>query len=119
MGYFYIFLTIIFTVYGQLILKWRIGLKGAIPEENFEKLIYFKNLFFDLWILSGFASAFIASIAWMATLTKFDLSFAYPFMSLAFVIVFFFSVLLFQETITLHKIVGLFLVLTGLILISR
>jgi len=40
MGYIYLALTIIFTVYGQLVLKWRIGLKGAIPLENFEKLVY-------------------------------------------------------------------------------
>jgi len=118
-GYFYLALTIIFTVYGQLILKWRIGLKGAMPAENLEKLIYFKNAFLDIWVISGFASAFIASIAWMATLTKFDLSYAYPFMSLSFVIVFFLSVLFFQEAITWQKLVGLGLVIGGLIIISK
>ncbi len=119
MGYIYILLTIIFTVYGQLILKWRIGLKGAIPEENFEKLIYFKNLFFDLWILSGFAAAFIASLAWMATLTKFELSYAYPFMSMSFVLVFFASVFLFNDAVTWQKVTGLILIISGLIVMTH
>ena len=33
MGYIYIFGCIFFTVYGQLILKWRLSLKGAMPAD--------------------------------------------------------------------------------------
>ncbi len=32
MNYLYIFGTIFFTVYGQLILKWRIGIYGTLPD---------------------------------------------------------------------------------------
>jgi len=46
-----------------------------------------ENFLFDPLIFSGFASAFIASFFWMAAMTKFELSYAYPFMSRVFVLV--------------------------------
>ncbi|MDQ7047614.1 MAG: EamA family transporter [Sulfurovum sp.] len=119
MGYFYIFGTIFFTVYGQIVLKWRINTVGSLPEELTDKIIFLFKLLFDPWIFSGFFAAFIASFFWMATMTKFDISYAYPFMSGAFVLVFLLSVFLFQETITWQKIIGLTFITLGIIITSR
>jgi uncharacterized membrane protein len=55
----------------------------------------------------------------MAAMTRFDLNYAYPFMSLAFVIVMLFSVLFLGEAITLPRLGGTLLVMAGLILIAR
>ena len=51
-------------------------------------------------------------------MTKFSLSFAYPFMSSAFVIVMFFSVFLFGETLNLYKLAGTGLIVAGIIVLS-
>lgn len=61
MGYFYIFGTIFFTVYGQLILKWRINYVGSLPDGLYDKIIFLVKLLFDPWIFSGFFAAFVAS----------------------------------------------------------
>lgn len=119
MGYLYIFATIFFTVYGQIILKWRISKYGNLPEGLQEKLIFLLKLLLDPLILSGFVSAFVASLFWMAAMTKFDISYAYPFMSLSFVLVFVLSVFLFQESITPYKVIGLLLIVAGIIVTSR
>ncbi len=119
MGYFYIFATIFFTVYGQIVLKWRINGVGSLPEGLTDKIVFLFKLLFDPWIFSGFFAAFIASFFWMATMTKFDISYAYPFMSGAFVLVFLLSVFLFQEPISWQKIVGLLLIISGIIITSR
>ncbi|MCK4687655.1 MAG: EamA family transporter [Candidatus Lokiarchaeota archaeon] len=119
MRYLYIFGTIIFTVYGQLIIKLRINRIDKIPKEIPDKIIFFIKLVFDPLILSGLLSAFIAALFWIATLAKFDLSYAYPFMSLSFVIVFVLAVIFFHEPITIYKIVGLFVICIGIIIISR
>lgn len=114
MGYIYIFGCILFTVYGQLVLKWRMNLKGTLPDDTIDKLIFMAKLFLDPWLLSGFASAFIASLFWMAAMTKFEISFAYPFMSLSFVLVFVLSIYIFDETFTWGKILGLLLIIAGI-----
>ncbi|MFW2524733.1 EamA family transporter [Aliarcobacter butzleri] len=120
MGYFYIFGTIFFTVYGQLILKWRISTIGiSLPNEFLDKILFLFKLVFDPFIFSGFASAFIASFFWMAAMTKFELSYAYPFMSGAFVLVFILSVLLFNEVVTWQKILGLTFIVIGIFITSR
>ena len=40
-------------------------------------------------------------------MTKFEISYAYPFMSLSFVLVFGLSIFLFQESVTFAKVAGL------------
>jgi len=118
-NYLYIFGCIAFTVYGQLILKWRITQKGDLPLEFTEKLMFLAKTLFDPFIISGFAAAFIASLFWMAAMTKFELSTAYPFMSLAFVFVLLFSALLFREPITLGKVLGMLLICAGIIVTAK
>ncbi len=115
MGYLYIFGCILFTVYGQLTLKWRMNLKEQLPEGSTEKAIYMAKLFLDPWLLSGFAAAFVASLFWMAAMTKFELSFAYPFMSASFILVFILSIYIFNETFTWGKVLGLILIIAGII----
>jgi drug/metabolite transporter (DMT)-like permease len=118
-GHFYILLTLVFTVYGQLVLKWQMSKAGALPSGAVEKLGFLLQQFLNPWIVSGFASAFIASLAWMAAVTRFELNYAYPFMSLAFVIVMILGVLFLGENLNLHKVLGTALVMAGLVLIAR
>lgn len=117
--YLYIFATLVFTVYGQLILKWRIAQFGPLPAELADKLKFLLGLLFDPAIFSGFAAAFLASLAWMAAMTKFDLSHAYPFMSLNFVVVLLLSGWLLSEPLTMQKSLGVGLIVFGTIIAAR
>jgi len=119
LDYIYIVLTIGFTVYGQLIFKWRIGGFGPLPGDTFEKLKFLVGLLFDPAIFSGFAAAFLASLAWMAAMTKFDLSHAYPFMSLNFVVVLLLSAWLLGEPLTISKTLGIALIVLGTVVAAR
>ena len=119
LGHAYIAATLLFTIYGQLVLKWQIGGAGPMPPAAADKLLFLLRQFLNPWILSGFASAFLASLAWMAAMTRLDLNYAYPFMSLAFVLVMFFSVVFLGEALTVPRIIGTALVMAGLIVIAR
>jgi undecaprenyl phosphate-alpha-L-ara4N flippase subunit ArnF len=117
MRYLYIISTIAFTVYGQLILKWRISkLNWAMPKGTLmDKIIEMIQFIFDPFILSGFISAFVASLFWIGAMSKFEITQAYPFMSLAPVIVFILGVFVLGETFTIGKVVGLVLIILGTI----
>ena len=117
--YIYIFATIFFTVYGQLILKWRISESGSLPAGFIEKIKFLILLLSDPLIFSGFAAAFLASLAWMAAMTKFELSHAYPFMSLNFIIVLLLSGWLLSEPITFLKVLGVALIVLGTVVAAR
>ena len=117
--YLYILATIAFTVYGQLILKWRIGHLDPLPAGGGDKLRQLVLWCFDPWIFSGFFAAFLASLAWMAAMTKFDLNHAYPFMALNFVIVLVLSAWLLAEPINGQKALGVLLIVAGTVVAAR
>jgi multidrug transporter EmrE-like cation transporter len=119
MGYLYIFLTVVLTVYGQIILKWRLNQLAALPEDFTDKIVFLVKAVFDPYIFSSFFSAFIASLTWMAALKEFDLSKAYPFMSLSFIGVLFISYFLFKETLSVQKIIGTIMIVAGIIIVSK
>ena len=120
MSYLYIAGCIVFTVYGQLIIKWRINAIEGIPEGFVDKAGFLTKLVFtDFLIFSGLLSAFLAALFWMAAMSKFPLSFAYPFMSLAFVLVVFLSVIFFNEELGVTKLVGVGLILVGIVVLSQ
>jgi drug/metabolite transporter (DMT)-like permease len=119
MPYAYIMLTIAFTTYGQLIIKHQLGHISLNASELRAVPQVLALLFINPLILSGLVSAFLASIAWMLAVSKLELSYAYPFMSLNFVTVIGMSYLLFGETLSFHKISGLVLICVGVMLVSR
>jgi uncharacterized membrane protein len=55
----------------------------------------------------------------MAAMTKFELSYAYPLMSLNFVIVLILSAWLLHEPVTLNKTIGIILIVAGTVIASR
>jgi multidrug transporter EmrE-like cation transporter len=115
----YVLGTILLTVYGQLVVKWRVGKAGAFPAALADKLLFLTNLILSPWILSGLVAAFLALLCWLVAMTKFELSYAYPFMSLAFVLVLIFSALLFKEPMTIPKVLGVMLIMAGIFVASR
>ncbi|TAK39187.1 MAG: hypothetical protein EPO30_06715 [Lysobacteraceae bacterium] len=113
MGYFFIALTVLLTVYGQLILKWQVGLAGAVPPGLAGKAGFLLHTLANPWVLSGLAAAFAASLCWMLALSKLPLSVAYPFTATSFLLIFAFSALILGEHVSLAKLAGTLLIVAG------
>lgn len=111
--------TILFTVYGQLILKWQVDRAAATMDPATGKASVLISLLLRPWVISAFMAAFLASLCWMLALSKLSLSKAYPFMSLSFLLVSVFSVWLFNDSFNTYKSVGLLLVIAGLVVLSQ
>jgi multidrug transporter EmrE-like cation transporter len=118
-SYLFVAATIALTVYGQLVLKWQVSLAGAVPVAADAKFWFIARLLLKPWVLSGFAAAFLASLCWMAAVSKLDLSHAYPFTSLSFVLVLALSAWLFNEPLSLPKLIGMFLIVAGIAVASQ
>ena len=118
-GFVYVFGSILFTVYGQIVVKWQVGKAGALPAALSERVAFLLSLILNPWILTGMLAGFFALVCWLAAMTKFELSYAYPFMSLAFVFVLVLSAVFFHEPLTFAKISGVLLIIAGIIVGSR
>src|SRR5699024_287737 len=114
----YIFSTILFTVYGQLVLKWKINDYGSLPAAFLDKITFLMQLFLNPWILSGFLASFLAASSFMTALTKFEIIYAYPFMSFSFVLVFIFSVFFFVDSFSIQKIASIACIVLGIIIMK-
>jgi multidrug transporter EmrE-like cation transporter len=118
-GFAYVLGSVLCTVYGQIVVKWQVGKAGALPAAFSEKIPFLFKLVLNPWIMSGMVGGFLALLCWLAAMTKFDLSYAYPFMSLAFVLVLILSAVLFHEAVTTPKVLGVLLIIAGIIVASQ
>lgn len=121
MPYLYVAATLVFTVYGQVVIKWRMGAIGFAVDSSglWPAIASYLKFLFDPFILSGFVSAFVASVFWVLAVSKLELSRAYPFMSLAPALVLVLGVALLGESPTPGKFVGLALVVAGVFVSAR
>jgi len=118
--YIFILLTVVFTVIGQIIIKWRLPVFGQLPLGFQEKFVILFKLVIDPYIIVGFISAFLAAIFWILAIMKLDLSYAYPLIISTLTIVIAFAGILFLgESISVFKIMGLFLIVCGVYVISK
>lgn len=115
----YILSTIVFTVYSQLVMRWQVSFAGPLPGDTAGKVAYVTHLLVNPWVVTGIVSTFFAGVSWMLAMTKFEVSYAFPYVSLNYVLVLFASVLLFHESITGAKLAGTVLVVAGLFVIAR
>lgn len=118
MSYIFIACTVLLTVYGQIVIKWQVGLKPEMAVDGFSFRVV-AWLLTNPWIISAFAAAFGASLFWMAALSRMPLSKAYPFTALSFPLVALAATLLFHERIDMYKIAGTAIVIVGVLVLSR
>lgn len=111
-AYFYVFLTIGLTVYGQMAIKARaLELSRAAQGKEF---LY--AMFLDPWVLSGLAAALAASATWMLAVRTANLSAIYPVMALTFVIIPVLAVVTFGERLAPVQMLGIALIVVGVAL---
>ncbi len=118
MSYLFIACTVLLTVYGQVVIKWQVGLRPEIAADGLNT----RNVIMLLcspWIISAFAAAFGASLFWMAALSRMPLSKAYPFTALSFPLIALLAALIFHEQIDLNKMAGTALIVAGVLVLSR
>jgi len=118
-GYGYLLGTVLLTVYGQVVFKWRLEDAGDFPAAASDRLHYLARVAVDPWMVTVAVSVGLAAFTWGGALARFDLSLAYPFMSLSFVLVLLLGALLFNESITAPKLIGIALICAGVIVVGQ
>ncbi len=120
LNHIYIFLTIAFAVSSQLIIKWKMSSFSLDTYTTiYEKFIFAFTMLLNPYILISLTLTLLSGLSWMIAMTKFDISYAYPFTTLGFIFIFIFSAFFFNEPVTWQKIIGLIFIITGIIITSR
>jgi multidrug transporter EmrE-like cation transporter len=70
-------------------------------------------------VLVGLGLYGVGTLVWLTALNRVEVSQAYPFVGLGFVLTAIFGHLLFGDQITVQRAAGIFLVIAGIVLIAR
>jgi drug/metabolite transporter (DMT)-like permease len=89
----------------------KFSLDGGVKE------IFLKTIT-NYWLAGGIFLHIFALMLWVMALKKTDLSYAYPFITLGFVIVALFSWMFLKEDINAVKLAGLLIISLGVIVVS-
>ena len=115
----YILISVIGGAIGQVLLKKGMGSMGplTIGASQFPSLLW--KMATNPYVVTGLGIYFLGTLFWLTALSRVDLSFAYPFASLSYILMLLASWLLLHETITPLRVAGAAVIIVGLFLIAR
>ena len=73
----------------------------------------------NVFIICGLITMVISMVTHLMSLSRFDVSFAFPFLSVAYVLVLLYGYLAMGENVTALRVAGVSLVVAGTVLIAR
>lgn len=113
-----IIISVILGAFGQILVK--IGAKNLELDFSPEHLLRSLGAIMQNFpVMAGLFLYGVSFILWIKVLSKTELSYAYPFVSLGYIFIMAFSVMVFKESISFYRVLGTVLVIVGVIFISR
>jgi drug/metabolite transporter (DMT)-like permease len=113
-----ILISVIVSVVGQLLVKKGLNLIGNIQYSK-GVIASFSKIFWSPYVLVGTFIYFLGVFFWLYALVKVDLSFAYPFSALSYVLVLLLSWLFLGENIPSLRLIGVLVICFGVIIVSK
>lgn len=111
-----ILVSVLMVDAGQLLLKKGLSINAFSFDMIFSILLF---VFTNMYVLLGLMAVILSSIIWLSVLSRSDLSYAYPMLGLGYVIVALASWFLFNEQVTIIRWLGIFIICSGVFLMSK
>lgn len=115
----FMLLSVLLTVIGELLLKHgmnRVGLLELTPAAILPGLM---RTFTNPFVLAGFGIVFGAAIFWLSVLSRVELSWAYPLLSVGYILVVVSSWLFLGENVPPSRLMGVLVIVLGVFLVAR
>lgn len=115
----FILFTVMTNAAAQLMLKHGMMTLGPLTFAGVNPFIKVLQIVFSPWVFLGLCTFVISMASHLFVLSKVELSFAYPFLSLAYVFVAVFAFFIFREDLNTLRIAGIGLICVGTVLIAQ
>jgi len=115
----FILFTVLTNAAAQLMLKQGMLSLGTLSFTADTMIARIFQILFNPWVFAGLATFVISMASHLYVLSKVELSFAYPFLSLAYVAVAIFAYVLFKEDLNSWRIAGIAFICVGTVLIAQ
>ena len=115
-----ILVSVILSAGAQLFLKNGMTAIGPLNLNLSNILTLFtKQILFNSSVLIGLALYILSAGVWLIVLSKVEVSFAYPMVSLAYVVTAIIAKIAFHENLSINRIIGILIVCLGVFFIAR
>lgn len=115
----FILFTVLTNAAAQLMLKQGMLSLGPVSFTADTMIARIFQILFNPWVFAGLTTFVISMASHLYVLSKVELSFAYPFLSLAYVAVAIFAYFLFKEDLNSWRIAGIAFICVGTVLIAQ
>lgn len=113
-------ISVMISAFAQIALK--AGMGSASVQRALADGARFSTLFdvaFNPFVMLGLFLYFSSAAVWLLVLSKVEVSFAYPFVALGFVLTALLGRFFFQDSFSTAKIIGTLLIMGGVIVLAR
>ena len=118
--YALLIVSVTFNVTANILLKTGVVKTGGISAETTDVITNMLKVATSPYIVIGLALYGFSFLIWLRVLTFNDLSRSYPiFATFVFLITTLGSILFLKESITILRVVGILIMLTGIFIVSR
>lgn len=115
----FILFTVLTNAAAQVLLKQGMVSLGPLSFSAETAIARLFQIVFNPWVFAGLSMFVISMASHLFVLSKVDLSFAFPFLSLAYVIVAIIAWAVFKEDLGAYKMAGIAFICVGTILIAQ
>lgn len=115
----FILFTVMTNAAAQLMLKHGMMSLGPITFAGVNPILKILQIVFSPWVFIGLSTFVVSMASHLYVLSKVELSFAYPFLSLAYVAVAVFAYFIFHEDLNAWRIGGIAFICVGTVLIAQ
>lgn len=115
----YILISVLGGAVGQLLLKRGMNTMGPLTLSVSEIFTILLKMASNPFVVIGLMVYVASTVFWLTALSRVDLSYAYPFASLSYVIMLIVSWQIFREDITPLRLLGTLVIAMGVFIVSR
>lgn len=109
--------TVCLNTTGQFLMKAGINKIGSISLHNL--VASMGRVVVSPFVMGGFASYAVSAVLWIVILSRTELGWAFPMVSLSYVITVLVGPILLNETFSVQRIIGVVVICIGVFLVSR
>ena len=112
-----ILLSVLLNCAAQLLIRKGMLVEGEVGMQNM--LSHIGSMITNVWLWGAMLCYALSILLWMSVLSKVEVSYAYPFLSVGYVVSAVAGYALFNENLSPIRIAGIIVICIGVILISR
>jgi len=113
----YILSAVVINVVGQIFIKKALN---SMPSLNFSGNLFstYVTIFLSPYVMIGLFTYFISVLLWLYVLSIVDLSYAFPFLALSYIMIILGSWVFLGESISAIRLIGVLVICIGVFVVA-